>query len=420
MAAKHSLTTRIFLGLGLGIVFGLVLNRIPAGAIRDDWLCHGVLEIVGGLFINSIRMVVVPLVFLSLVSGAASLGEPARLGRIGGRALLYYLVTTAIAITLALGIALTIKPGSSLDLHELGESASIAAKPQRLVDTVKNLIPTNPIGAMAEGNMLQIIFFALLTGVAAALTPAAGPFLAFVNAANEVLMKMVILLMHLAPYGVFALIARTIAGIGLEAFEPLALYLIAVFISLLAHMFITYMGALWVLGRLSPIRFFRNFAPAMSVAFSTASSNGTLPISMETVELRCGVSKGITSFTMPLGATINMDGTAIMQGVAVVFIAQLYHIPLPLSALATVILTATLASIGTAGVPGVGMITLSMVLESVGLPVAGIAFILGIDRIVDMARTVVNITGDAVCTILVAQAEGEFDRAVFDSDNAGE
>jgi Na+/H+-dicarboxylate symporter len=221
------------------------------------------------------------------------------------------------------------------------------------------------------------------------------------------------LLMHLAPYGVFALIAQTFASVGMDAMLPLLKYTFTVLFALLLHMVLVYLGALRVLGKLSPWQFIRNFVPAMSVAFSTASSNGTLPVTIETVEERCGVSESVASFTLPLGATINMDGTAIMQGVAVVFIANVYGIPLPLGAFLTVILTATMASIGTAGVPGVGMITLSMVLESVNLPVEGIALIIGVDRILDMTRTVVNITGDAVCTLLIAKSEGEFDQEAY-------
>jgi Na+/H+-dicarboxylate symporter len=290
--------------------------------------------------------------------------------------------------------------------------------PQSLVKTLQKIVPENPFMAMAEGNMLQIIFMALLVGIAATMSgEAAKPVLDIFESANEVIMKMVVIIMYFAPYGVFALIAKTFATVGFDAMLPLIKYTITVLLVLLLHITVVYMLALRGLGKLDPIKFFKNFLPAMSVGFSTASSSATLPITIETVEKRCGVSKSVASFTLPLGATINMDGTAIMQGVAVVFIAQVYQIDLTLGSFLTVILTATLASIGTAGVPGVGLITLAMVLESINLPVEGIALIIGIDRLLDMSRTAVNISGDAVCTLLVAKSEKEFDLEIYESDN---
>jgi len=366
-------------------------------------------------------MLVVPLVFVSLFCGVNNLGDVSRLGRIGGKTIAFYLITTGLAITLALIVSIVMQPGMGLDMAELSKHTPTIASRQSLVKTLQNVIPNNPVAAMAEGNMLQIIFVALLTGISATLVGTrAKSVIELFESANNVIMKMVMLLMHLAPYGVFALIAKTFSTVGLAAMIPLLKYTLTVLFALLLHMGLVYMGALKLIGRLNPLRFFRNFLPAMSVAFSTASSSSTLPVTIETIEDRCGVSGSVASFTLPLGATINMDGTAIMQGVAVVFIAQVYGIPLPLSSFLTVILTATMASIGTAGVPGVGMITLSMVLESVNLPVEGIALIIGVDRILDMARTVTNITGDAVCTILVAKSEGEFDTRIYNADNSSE
>lgn len=413
MENRLSLTKRILVGLVLGAIFGLGLTMLGKGSLKDIWIA-GIFDLVGGIFINSIRMLVVPMVFVSLVCGVTNLGDVTRLGRIGVKTMAFYLVTTAIAISLALSVSSLVQPGSGLSLAELSKhEASIGAR-QPLVKILKNIIPTNPIAAMAEGNMLQIIFLALLTGISATLVGnSARPVIELFHSANSVIMKMIMLLMHLAPYGVFALIAQTFASVGMDAMLPLLKYTFTVLFALLLHMVFVYLGALRVLGKLSPWQFIRNFVPAMSVAFSTASSNGTLPVTIETVEERCGVSESVASFTLPLGATINMDGTAIMQGVAVVFIANVYGIPLPLGSFLTVILTATMASIGTAGVPGVGMITLSMVLESVNLPVEGIALIIGVDRILDMARTVVNITGDAVCTLLIAKSEGEFDQEAY-------
>ncbi|MBU1109547.1 MAG: dicarboxylate/amino acid:cation symporter [Candidatus Riflebacteria bacterium] len=420
MEQKNSLTRRILTGLALGAGTGLAMSYLPSCNLRDLWL-SGLFDLVGGLFINSIRMLVVPLVFVSLFCGINSLGDISRLGRIGGKTMAFYLLTTGLAITLALIVSVVVQPGQGLNMAELSKHEPTIASRQSMVKTLQNIIPNNPVAAMAEGNMLQIIFVALLTGISATLVGGrAKPVVDLFESANAVIMKMVMLLMHLAPYGVFALIAKTFATVGLDAMMPLLKYTLTVLFALLLHMTLIYMGALKLIGRLNPLKFFRNFLPAMSVGFSTASSNSTLPVTIETVEMRCGVSGSVASFCLPLGATINMDGTAIMQGVAVVFIAQVYGIPLPLSSFLTVILTATMASIGTAGVPGVGLITLSMVLESVNLPVEGIALIIGVDRILDMARTVTNITGDAVCTILVAKSEGEFDATVYNANNSSE
>ena len=413
MENKSSLTIKILIGLFLGALAGLAIAHLEPGSLRDIWI-GGLLDLIGGIFINSIRMLVVPMVFVSLFCGVTNLGDVTRLGRIGVKTMVFYLITTALAISLALTLASLINPGQGLMLTELNKHEPTIGVRQPVIKILQNIIPRNPLAAMVEGDMLQIIFLALLSGISATLVGAkAKPLVEFFVAADAVIMKMVLLLMNIAPFGVFALIAQTFASVGFSAMLPLLKYTITVIAALFLHLTLVYMSALKFIGRLSPIQFFRNFLPAMSVAFSTASSNSTLPITIETVEERCGVNESIASFTLPLGATINMDGTAIMQGVAVVFIAQIYGIPLPLGAFLTVILTATMASIGTAGVPGVGLITLSMVLESVNLPVEGIALIIGVDRLLDMTRTVVNITGDAVCTLLIARTEGEFKQEIF-------
>ncbi len=417
MENKFSLTRKILLGLVIGAVFGILLTFFSQSSWRDVWVI-GLLELVGGIFINSIKMLVVPMVFVSLVCGVSSMGDVARIGRIGVKTMVFYLVTTAIAISLALVFAIIIEPGSGLRLAELSKQESTIGVRQPLIKTLQNIIPQNPVNAMAEGNMLQIIFIALLTGISISMVGTqARPLFLFFDATNAVIMKMVLLLMTFAPYGVFALIARTFATVGIDAMLPLIKYTTTVLLALLLHLSLVYMTALKFIGRLSPWQFFKNFLPAMSVAFSTASSNGTLPVTIETATERCGVSESIASFTLPLGATINMDGTAIMQGVAVVFLAQIYGVDLTPAAFLTVVLTATMASIGTAGVPGVGLITLSMVIESVNLPVEGIALIIGVDRLLDMSRTVVNITGDAVCTLLIARSENEFNEEIFSGEN---
>jgi len=413
---KMGLTTKIFIGLITGLILGIILNKMGPSYLRDTILVDGIFTLVGTVFLNAIKMMVVPLVFISLVNGAASMSDIKKLGRVGSKTLFFYLSTTAVAITIAILLSYVVKPGMGLDMSALVKTAPTITSKTSLVKTLYDMVPTNPIQAMASGEMLQIIVFAILMGTGlAALGKKAQPIIKAFDILNDLMMKMVSFVMLFAPYGVFGLIAKTFTGLGFEAMMPLAKYMFCVLFALLLHAGFTYTGLLVGFTKLNPITFFKKFLPVMGVGFSTSSSNATVPASLEVVEKKLGVSKGIASFTIPLGATINMDGTAIMQGAATIFISQLYGIPLSISAILTVILTATLASVGTAGVPGVGLIMLSMVLQSVGLPVEGIALIIGIDRILDMCRTVINITGDAVCTIIIAKSEGEFDEAVYNS-----
>ncbi|QEK12800.1 dicarboxylate/amino acid:cation symporter [Crassaminicella thermophila] len=413
---KMSLTTKIFIGLIFGLITGLVLNKMGSSYLRDTILVNGVFTLVGTVFLRAIKMMVVPLVFISIVNGASSISDIRKLGRVGSKTIAFYLFTTAIAITIAIALSTVVQPGVGLDMSSLVKTEPTIKEGKALVTVITDMVPTNPISAMANGSMLQIIAFAILMGAAIA---ALGEKLQSVKDAfdklNDLMMKMVEIVMLLAPFGVFCLIAKTFSGLGFDAMKPLAKYMFCVLFALLLHAGFTYTGMLVAFTRLNPITFFKKFWPAMSVAFSTASSSATLPVTLETVEERLGVNKSIASFTIPLGATINMDGTAIMQGAATIFISQLYGLPLSFSAILTVILTATLASIGTAGVPGVGLIMLSMVLQAVGLPVEGIAMIIGIDRILDMCRTAINITGDAMCTVIIAKSEGEFNEVVYNS-----
>jgi Na+/H+-dicarboxylate symporter len=409
------LTTKILVALVLGLIFGLVvLYPLSGNAFVADYIIGGILTLVGKIFVNSIKMMVVPLVLVSITVGAASIGDIKKLGRIGTKTVLFYLLTTAVAITIAITLATVIKPGVGFNLPS--DAAYVAKEAPALIDVIANMIPTNPFAALTNGAMLQVIAFALLFGTAiTALGEKAIKVREGLEAVNEVILKLVMMIMAIAPYGVFALIAKTFATLGYSAMKPLAAYMFTVFLALFIHAIITYQGMLVTIGKLHPFKFFRNFSPAMLVAFSTASSSSTLPVTLETAEERLGVDKNIGSFTLPLGATINMDGTAIMQGVATVFLAQAYGMELTLINFLTVILTATLASIGTAGVPGVGLIMLSMVLVQVGIPVEGIAIIMGVDRILDMTRTAVNITGDAVCSVLIAKSEGGFDEELFNA-----
>lgn len=411
------LTTKIFIGLIVGLIVGLILNKMGPSTFRDKFLVDGVFTLVGTVFLNAIKMMVVPLVFVSIANGAASMSDIRKLGRVGTKTLAFYLVTTAVAITIAIVLSIVVQPGMGLDMSALVKTEPTIAEAKPLVKVISDMVPTNPVAAMAAGEMLQIIVFALLVGVGlASLGDKVKGVVAIFDQLNELMMKMIGFVMLLAPYGVLCLIAKTFTGLGFSAMVPLAKYMFCVLFALALHAIITYSGMLVAFTRLSPVKFFKKFAPVMGVAFSTASSNATLPVTLEATEEKLGVSKSIASFTIPLGATINMDGTAIMQGAATIFISQLYGVPLSLSAILTVILTATLASVGTAGVPGVGLIMLSMVLQAVGLPIEGIALIIGIDRILDMSRTAINITGDAICTIIVAKSEGEFDEKVYNSE----
>lgn len=414
---KLGLTTKIFIALIAGAIFGVVLcYLVPSGHIKDDIIVEGVLYVVGQGFIRLMKMLVVPLVFCSLVCGSMAIGDTKKLGTVGVRTLLFYLVTTALAITVALSIGNLINPGTGLDMSAIQSNAAEVETMEAtsLSETLLGIIPDNPLNSLSSGNMLQIIVFALIVGVILAKlgerTETVGNFF---SQFNDIMMEMTMMVMSLAPIGVFCLISRTFANIGFSAFVPLAKYMVGVLIALAIQCFVVYLGLLKVFTGLNPLKFIKNFFPVMAFAFSTATSNATIPLSIDTLAKKMGVSKKISSFTIPLGATINMDGTAIMQGVAVVFAAQAFGIDLTMVDYLTVIGTATLASIGTAGVPSVGLVTLTMVFNSVGLPVEAIGLIMGIDRILDMSRTAVNITGDAVCTTIVAHQNKALDKEVF-------
>lgn len=413
---KMGLTTKIFIALFLGAITGIILYYIPNGYVRDTVLIEGIFYVVGQGFLRLMQMLVVPLVFCSLICGSSAMGDTKTMGKVGVKTLIFYLCTTAIAVAVAISIGLLFKPGLGLDTASIQTQEVTIAESTSFTDTLLNIIPKNPIQGLAEGNMLQIILFALIIGIILAKLGEKAEIVSnFFAQFNDIMMEMTNMVMALAPIGVYCLISRTFAGIGFEGFKPMAKYMLCVLGSLGIHCFVVYSGMLLIFTRLNPYKFIRKYLPVMSFAFSTATSNATIPMAIETLEEKIGVSKKISSFTIPLGATINMDGTAIMQGVAVCFAAQAFGIPLTFADYATVVATATLASIGTAGVPGVGLVTLSMVFASVGLPVEGIALIMGIDRILDMARTAVNITGDAMCTTIVASQDGSLDRNVFNS-----
>ncbi len=416
---KMGLAVKVLIGLAIGFVIGLIVHYMPAGTLRDDILINGVFQFVGQVFLRGIMMCVVPLVFVSLVSGAAGMGDVKKLGKVGVKTIVFYLVTTAIAIIIGLVIAFIINPGIGLDMGAIETVEVTASEGKPIAQVLYEMVPRNPVQALAEGNMLQIIVFAIMTGVALTMLGEKGKnVLKLFDELNELVMKLVSMVMVLAPLGVLCLVARTFGQVGIAAAIPLLKSVAAVYIALAIHLVVVYGGMLKALSGLSPLRFFKKFFPAMAVAFSTASSSATLPVTMDLTINKIGASKDISSFSLPLGATVNMDGTAIYQGVSAVFIAQVFGIQVTPAMALMIVFSATLASIGTAGVPGAGAIMLSMVLQTVGLPLEGLGLILGIDRLFDMGRTAMNITGDAVCTTIISKQEGEFNEEIWNTDFA--
>ncbi|MDP3584523.1 MAG: dicarboxylate/amino acid:cation symporter [Thiobacillus sp.] len=415
----HHLTRQIVIAMVAGIVLGVALNRVDTAGWVQLFVIDGLLHVVGTVFVSALKMMVVPLVFVSLVAGVTALSDLSALGRIGVKALVLYLATTAIAVTLALSLAGIVGPGEGFDAGETPASFSGNDAPP-LTQVLIDLVPTNPVAAMAEGNMLQIIVFALLFGIAITMSGTRGTHvLNLFGDLNTVIMHMVEWIMRLAPYGVFALITRTFATQGLDLLLPLAAYFLTLTAALAIQVFGVYPLLLRTLAGLNPLTFLKKMRDPAAFAFSTASSGATIPVTLHTVEKKMGVKNSVASFSVPLGATINMDGTAMMQGVATVFIANVYGVDLSLTDYLLVVLTATLASVGTAAIPAVGLVTLTMVLGQVGLPVEGIALIIGVDRLLDMMRTVTNVTGDAAISCIVAKSENAFDQAVFDDPEAG-
>lgn len=422
--AEHksmSLTTKVLLGMALGIGVGLLINLLglaAPGTFVNEYIVNGLFLVVGKMFVNALKMLVVPLVIFSLICGVCGIGDIRVLGRVGGKAFALYIMTTAIAIATAIVIATTFGIGQGM--NQATESTFTGKESPPLAQVLIDIIPSNPIQSMANGDMLPVIFFSILIGISMLLVgrKAAG-FVQGVEVANEIMMKMVNIVMAVAPYAVFALIAKAVAELGLDLLASLAGYVAVLVGALMFHLFVTLMVVLKVFSGLNPIIFLKKMRNVQVFAFSTASSNATIPVSMRTVTERLGVNNSVASFTVPFGATINMDGTAIMQGVATVFIANVYGVELGIAGYLTVILMSVLASIGTAGVPGVGLIMLSMVFVQVGLPIEGIGLVLGVDRLMDMIRTAVNVTGDATVSSIVAKSEGKLDLSIYNDPEAG-
>jgi Na+/H+-dicarboxylate symporter len=419
--AKLTLTSKVLVGMGLGILVGLLINLLGAneeGSFFNIYLVNGLFFIVGKMFVSALTMLVVPLVFFSLVTGVLGIGDIKALGKIGGKSFVLYLLTTAIAIAVAISIAASIGIGEGVNMSS---DISFTAKEAPALSTVLiNIVPTNIVNAMALGKMLQIIFFSILVGISILMVgKKAKPVVEMIEISNEIMMKMVNIVMAVAPYAVFALLGKAIADLGLSLVMDLAAYVVVLIFVLLTHLFVSLMIILKVFSRMNLSMFLKKMREVQIFAFSTSSSNATIPVTLRTVIDKLGVKNSVASFTVPFGATINMDGTAIMQGVATVFIANAYGVDLGITGYLTVILMSVLASIGTAGVPGVGLIMLSMVFAQVGLPMEGIGLILGVDRLLDMVRTAVNVSGDAVVTVVVAKSENAIDEDVYNDSEAG-
>lgn len=411
------LSTKIFISLLSGALFGVLIHYVfPAGYFKDTILINGVLYVLGNGFIRLMQMLVVPLVFCSLVCGAMAIGDTKTLGTVGVKTILFYLFTTAVAVCVALGVASLINPGIGMNISMPENTEVVETSSVNFAETLLDIIPKNIFNSLANGDMLPVIVFALFVGILlASLGNKVSTVANFFSQFNDIMMEMTTVVMKAAPVGVFCLIAKTFAEVGFDAFLPMLKYMASVILALAVQCFVVYQLLLFAFTRLNPFRFIKKYFPVMTFAFSTSTSNATIPLAIDTLHRKIGVSKQISSFTIPLGATINMDGTSIMQGVAVIFIAQAYGIALTPAAICTVIATATVASVGTAGVPSVGLVTLSMVLTAAGLPTEGIALIMGIDRILDMLRTAVNVTGDAVCTTIVAKQQGAFNQKTFNN-----
>lgn len=395
---KIGLLTQILIAFVIAIIVGIL-----AGPNAD------IVQPLGDLFLRLIKFIIVPLVLASLVVGVAGAGDIKNVGRMGGIAFSYYMVTTAIAVAIGLIFGSLFSPGKGLNISETAEKVEANEAPT-IIDQILNIVPVNPIQSLVEGNMLQIIFLAIFVGLAITMIgDKAKTLYNFFDGLAEVMYKITAIVMKFAPIGIFGLVAPIVGKYGLSVLLPLLKVILAVYIGCILHAIVMYGFSVKTIANMSPMKFFKGIAPASLVAFSTSSSAGTLPVTIKSTEENLGVSRKVSSFVLPLGATINMDGTAIYLGVATLFVAQYFGVDLTMMQMLTIVLTATLASIGAAGVPGAGLIMSTMVITSVGLPLEGIALIAGIDRILDMIRTSVNVTGDASAAVVVNAMEEKRD-----------
>lgn len=415
-----SLANKVLASLALGIIVGLGLNisDLASNAWVDQNIIKGLFHVIGTLFINSLKMLVVPLVLFSLIPGIVGIGDIKLLGRIGGKAFGLYMLTTAIAIATAIIFAVSFGIGEGMNIPT--ETNFVGKEPTSFTQVLINVIPSNPVAALANGDMLAIIFFSILFGVALlSLAKESEALINVIEQINAVIMRMVSMVMFFAPYAVFCLVAKAVAELGFDLLSQLIGYFCVLVLALLFHAFVTQMMLLKTLSGLNISTFIKKIRTAQLFAFSTSSSGATIPITLRTVQERLGVDRAVSSFSVPFGATINMDGTAMMQGAATVFVANLYGINLGLEGYLLVVLTAVLASIGTAAVPSVGLVMLTIVFEQVNLPIEALGIIFGIDRLLDMIRTAVNVTGDGVVTAIVAKSEDRLDLDVYNDPQAG-
>lgn len=386
------------------ILIALVL-AIIVGVIFGDSATY--VQPLGDLFLRLIKFIIVPLILSTIIVGITSAGSMKKLGRLGGKTISFYLATSFFAVTIGLIVAIILSPGTGVNVS-IDEENIPSSETQSVIDTLLNIIPTNPIESLATANVLQIIFFAIFLGLGITLVgDKAVPVKRFFDGLAEVMYKITAVVMKLVPLGIFGLLAPIVGEYGLDVLMPLMKLIVAVLVACLIHIAVIYTISLKMLGKMNPIQFFKGILPAITVAFTTCSSSGTLPVTMKNTQENLGVSKETSSFVLPLGATINMDGTAIYQGIAVMFTAQYFGQSLSIGQLIIVALVATLASIGAAGVPGAGMVMLTMTLAAVNLPLEAIALIAGIDRILDMMRTAVNVMGDATASVVVDQSENK-------------
>ncbi len=416
-----NLPNQVLLALGIGTAAGLALN--VSGVSNTPWMeanvINGLFYVGGALFVNALKMLVVPLVLFSLIPGILGIGDIRLLGRIGSKSFVLYMLTTAIAISTAIGFAVLFDIGKGLTIPLEGDFGGKEAA-KSFIDILVGIVPPNVFKAMVNADMLAIIFFSIFFGIALLIeVKQSSDLVKVIEQLNRVIMRMVEMVMVFAPYAVFCLVAKAIAELGIDLVWQVGGYFLVIMFALLFHAFVTQMLLLKTLTGLSVPMFLRKVYTAQLFAFSTSSSGATIPVTMRTLQQRMGIDRSVTSFSVPFGATINMDGTAMMQGVATVFIANLYGIELGLGGYVTVVLTAVLASIGTAAVPSVGLVMLTLVFAQVGLPVEAIAYIIGVDRIVDMTRTAVNVTGDAMVSAVVAKSENRIDLDVFNDPEAG-
>jgi len=415
---KMSLTTKFIVSMVLGMIVGLVLNYTGMNHPESFWM--GFFDTVGAMFLAMLKLLVVPLVLFSLLSGVLGIGSVSALGNIGVKSFVLYIFTTAIAVATAIGIALVVNPGAGVNrVAPTSTELSLKEAPS-LSEILINIIPSNIFEALSSGNMLQIIFFAIFFGIALLMVGSKiKPIAEGIEMLNEAMMNMVNIVMAWGPYAVFALMTKAVATLGVGMLIELSGYVLVVILTLFIHLFVTLMILFGLFTGLSPMVLMKKLRGMQIFAFSTSSSNATIPITLQTLTQKVGVDNSVASFTVPFGATINMDGTAIMQGVATVFVANLYGVELGLAGYLSVMIMAILASIGTAGVPGAGLVMLSMVFTQVGLPLEGIAIILGVDRLLDMIRTIINVSGDAIVSVIVAKSQGKLNLATFNDPNAG-